>query len=60
LEDVGDSLNVTVGPRRVRGTDGSSGGGNDDEETDSENSLFVGDLFDWQKTKRNRRWGIQK
>lgn len=49
LEDVGDSLDVTVGPRGVRGTDGSSGGGNDDEETDGENGLLVGDLFDLKR-----------
>jgi hypothetical protein len=44
LQDVGDPLDVAVGPGRVRGTDGSSGGGDDDEETDGEDGLLVGDL----------------
>lgn len=45
LQDIGDPLDVAVGPRRVRGTDGSRGGGDDDEETDGEDGLFVGNLW---------------
>jgi hypothetical protein len=45
LEDVGDSLDVAVSPRRVRGTDRSSGSGYDDEETDGKYGLLVGNLL---------------
>jgi hypothetical protein len=44
LEDAGDSVDVTVRPGSVRGTDGSSGSSDDDEESDGEDGLFVGDL----------------
>lgn len=43
-KDTLDSVNVTVGPGRVRGTNGSSDGSEDDEESNGEDSLLVGDV----------------
>lgn len=44
VQDPLDSLNVTVRPRVVWRADRGSDRGEDDEETDGEDGLFVGDV----------------